>query len=61
MTLTTELVSALVLSVGFWSIAFVLTTLYYFVYPREAAAFRQEMKERREFLLRQDQTVDTLN
>lgn len=53
--LTTTL---LVLSVGFWSIALVLTTLYYFVYPREAAILRQEMQNRRQVLIGQSQIAD---
>jgi|YelNatPaOPRAMG01_1025707.scaffolds.fasta_scaffold29594_2 MFS family permease len=41
----------LILTVGFWTIALLLTTFYYFVYPKEAAHFRQEMQTRREILL----------
>ncbi|MFZ5807776.1 MAG: MFS transporter [Chloroflexota bacterium] len=41
----------LILTVGFWTIALLLTTFYYFVYPKEAAHFRQEMQNRREILL----------
>jgi len=41
----------LILTVGFWTIALLLTTFYYFVYPKEAAHVRQEMQTRREILL----------
>lgn len=41
----------LVLTVGFWAIAFLLTTIYYFVYPREAHALRSAMETRREEIL----------
>lgn len=41
----------LVLTVGFWSIALLLTTAYYFVYPKEAAQLRQDMEQRRNLIL----------
>jgi len=43
----------LILTCAFWVIALLLTTVYYFVYPKEAAAFRDEMEERREIILQQ--------
>jgi len=43
----------LVLTCVFWVIAFLLTTIYYFVYPKEAAAFREVMGERREVIINQ--------
>jgi MFS family permease len=43
----------LILTVVFWVVALILTTLYYFVYPKEASAFRDEMEERREIIIGQ--------
>ena len=40
----------LILTVLFWTIALVITTVFYFVYPKEAAQFRQTMNERREVI-----------
>jgi MFS family permease len=41
----------LILTVLFWSIALVITTGFYFVYPKEANQLRQQMGERREIIL----------
>jgi MFS family permease len=41
----------LVLVVGFWLIALLVTTAYYPFYPREAAHLRHEMEERRSLIL----------
>jgi MFS family permease len=41
----------LILTVLFWSIALVVTTAFYFVYPKESDQLRQQMGERREIIL----------
>jgi len=41
----------LVLTSGFWAIAFVVTPLYYLVYPKDAERLHAEMQERREIIV----------
>lgn len=40
----------LVLTSGFWAIAFVVTPLYYLVYPKDAERLHAQMQERREMI-----------
>lgn len=40
----------LVLTSGFWAIAFVVTPLYYLVYPKDAKRLHAQMQERREII-----------
>ena len=41
----------LLLTSGFWALAFLVTPLYYLVYPRDADRLRAEMQERRELII----------
>jgi len=41
----------LVLAVGFWAVALLMTIPYYFVYPPEARRLREAMRERREIII----------
>jgi MFS family permease len=43
----------LILTCVFWVIALILTTIYYFVYPKESSEFREEMEERRKIIISQ--------
>lgn len=40
----------LILTSGFWAIAFCVTPLYYFVYPKDAERLHSQMQERREMI-----------
>ncbi len=40
----------LLLTSGFWAIAFLVTPLYYFVYPKDAQRLHDQMEERREII-----------
>lgn len=42
----------LILTCGFWLIAFFVTPLYYFAYPKDAARMHEEMSERRDLITR---------
>lgn len=41
----------LILTTGFWALAFLVTPLYYLVFPRDASRLRAEMQERRELII----------
>jgi len=41
----------LILTCGFWAIAFVVTPLYYWVFPPDAARLHKQMQERREIIM----------
>lgn len=41
----------LLLTSGFWALAFLVTPLYYLVFPRDADRLRAEMEERRELII----------
>ena len=40
----------LILTSGFWAIAFCVTPLYYLVYPKDADSLHAQMQERREII-----------
>lgn len=41
----------LILTSGFWAVAFVVTPFYYLVYPKDAQRLHSEMQERREMIV----------
>ena len=43
----------LILTSGFWALAFLVTPLYYWVFPRDAARLHDQMQERRSIILEQ--------
>lgn len=43
----------LILTSGFWALAFLVTPLYYWVFPRDAARLHEQMQERRSIILEQ--------